>query len=135
MNWSRIAVAVSVVDLVVLGVLAGRGVVGDAEAETGISPVVRTERLELVDTGGVVRAEFKTEDDGTVILLLRDAAGTIRVKLAADERGSSLLLADNRAEVGVHILSGISYFTEQPDTMIALATPDGTTRVIRPEGP
>ena len=132
MNWSRIAVVVSLADLLVLAVLVGRGAIGTAEAETGISPVVRAERLELVDTAGIVRAEIRTEAEGAVVFRLRDAAGTVRVKLAADELGSGLLLADDRTEVGVHILSGVSRLTNQPDTMITLGGPDGAKRVIRP---
>jgi hypothetical protein len=77
MNWSRIAFAVSVVDLLVLGILAGRGVIGPAEAETdGTTPVVRAEMIELVDGNGLMRAQFKTEENGTVVLRLRDEAAT-----------------------------------------------------------
>ena len=133
MKQTRIVVVLSLANLTLLAVLIGKTGIGVAGAETdSVAPVLRAERLELVDAAGTVRAQIKTEAEGTVVFRLRDAAGTIRVKLAADELGSSLLLADDRAEVGVHILSGVSLLTNEPDTMITIAGPDGAKRVIRP---
>lgn len=130
MRIDRLGVGLGVANLVLLGVLLLQGSVGNAATEA--QPVLRAELIELVDTAGLVRAQIKTEDDGTVVFRLRDAAGNIRVKLAADEMGSGLLLADDRTDVGVHILSGISRLTNERDTMITLADPGGVKRVIRP---
>jgi hypothetical protein len=71
----------------------------------GVPDVLRAQALELVDSRGVVRATIKTEPSGEVVLRLRDADGTIRVKLGASKNGSGLLLANESAEVGVQLLS------------------------------
>ena len=57
---------------------------------------------------------------------MRDATGTIRVKLGASEDGSGLLLANDLTEPGVHILSKSS------GTSLMLQSRDGQQRVIRP---
>jgi hypothetical protein len=133
MRQNQIAVALGIVNLLLLAALIGRTGVGAADAAAdGASPVLRAERIELVDATGVVRAEIRTEADGATVLRLRDRDGNIRVKLAADAFGSGLLLADERTEVGVHILSGVSRLTSENETMITLATSDGAKRVIRP---
>ena len=54
---------------------------------------------------GVGRASIKTEDDGEVVLRLKDRTGTIRLKLGANEDGSGLLLLDSNTEPGIHALS------------------------------
>jgi hypothetical protein len=67
--------------------------------------VLRAQSIELVDGSGRVRAQLDVSPDGEVVFRLRDAKGTIRVKLAASEAGSGLLLANERTEPGVHILA------------------------------
>jgi len=127
---NRLGVGLGVANLVLLAFLLLEGSVGNAAPEA--QPVVRAELIELVDGAGLVRAQIRTEEDGTVVFRLRDAEGNVRVKLAADEMGSGLLLADETTGVGVHILSGISRLTNQRGTMITLADPGGVKRVIRP---
>lgn len=61
--------------------------------------------FELVAPSGIQRASIKVEDDGAVILRLRDAQGNIRVKLGSDGEGSGLVLLDSEANPGVHILA------------------------------
>jgi hypothetical protein len=97
--------------------------------------VVRAQLIELVDAGGVIRAQLKTEAEGGVVFRLMDARGEIRVKLGAGEKSSGLLLADETSEVGVHLLSGISEPTGRRDTKLVLADPAGASRVIRPGEP
>lgn len=130
MRIDRLGVGLGVANLVVLAFLLLQGSVGNAAPEA--QPVVRAELIELVDRAGMVRAQIKTEDDGTVVFRLRDEEGNIRVKLAADQDGSGLVLLDDTAEVGVHMLSGISQITHERGTMITLAEPGGVARVIRP---
>ena len=91
-------------------VLAVTAVVGslvhERAAEAQTRPVVlRAHAIELVDARGEVRAQLNVEPDGEVVFRLRDAKGTIRVKLGASERGSGLLLANEETEPGVHILA------------------------------
>jgi hypothetical protein len=130
MKLSRLAVPLGLINLALLVALAVRGDVAGAAAT---EPVLRAERIELVDAAGAVRAELGTEEGGEVVLRLRDERGNIRVKLGAGALGSGLLLADETADVGVHIRSGISRLTHRRDTGITLAEPDGTKREIRPE--
>lgn len=67
--------------------------------------VVRAQAIELVDERGQIRAQLNVESNGEVVFRLRDAKGTIRVKLGASEDGSGLLLLNESTEPGVHILA------------------------------
>jgi len=66
---------------------------------------ISVREFELLDKNGVQRASIKTEDDGEVVLRLKDRTGTIRLKLGANENGSGLLLLDSNTEPGIHALS------------------------------
>jgi hypothetical protein len=101
MNMQRAAVALSVLNLFVLGFLLTR--MGTTSAQTEVSPLVRTRAIELVDEGGKVRAQLNVESNGEVIFRLRDREGTIRAKFGADDRGSALLLMDDRTEATVRM--------------------------------
>jgi hypothetical protein len=87
--------------------------------------VVRAEAIELVDGSGRVRAQLNVSPDGEVVFRLRDENGTIRAKLGADERGSGLLLLDNKTEPGVHVLA------TRARTSLTLRR-GGHRRVLRP---
>jgi hypothetical protein len=102
MKLLRVAVALLCADLVLLlGVLLwGRSAVAQA-----VPSVLRTRALELVDDRGLVRAQLEVESSGEVVFRLRDATGTIRVKLGASEEGSGLVLLDEATEPGVHMLA------------------------------
>ncbi|HUP25871.1 MAG TPA: hypothetical protein VNB06_23385 [Thermoanaerobaculia bacterium] len=67
--------------------------------------VLRARAIELVDVRGQVRAQLDVEESGEVVFRLRDASGTIRVKIGAAEDGSGLLLLDEKTEPGVHLLA------------------------------
>lgn len=61
----------------------------------GSTLLERASATELVDGNGQVRAQLNVDDDdGEVVLRLRDADGSIRVKLGASKDGSGLLLLD-----------------------------------------
>lgn len=77
---------------------------GSVAAGTG-PEVLRAQRIELVDERGVERARLSTESNGDVVLRLLGAGGEVRVKLAASDEGSGLLLANSDTEPGVHILA------------------------------
>lgn len=95
--------------------------------ETGTVPkVLRAQTIELVDERGKTRASLKTEPGGDVVLRMMDAKGTIRVKLGAAEDGSGLLLLDDRAEPGVHVLA------KRGGTSLTLAEHGKETRVLKP---
>jgi hypothetical protein len=61
--------------------------------------------FELVAPSGTQRASIKVEEDGAVVLRLRDAQGNIRVKLGSGEDGSGLVLLDSETNPGVHMLA------------------------------
>ena len=80
---------------------------------------ITVKEFELVDKNGQQRASIRAEADGEVVLRLRDANGTIRVKLGGSQNGSGLVLLNDSTNVGI----------------IALAKKDGTTlTVINKEG-
>jgi hypothetical protein len=97
----KLQVFIGIVFLLVLGV-----VLHERPAEARAVPkVVRAQMIELVDGRGVRRASLKVEPQGAVVFRLFDEAGTIRVKLGANEAGSGLLLANEATEPGVHLLA------------------------------
>jgi hypothetical protein len=66
------------------------------------------------------------ESNGEVVFRLRDAQGTIRVKMGASEDGSGLLLINDLTEPGVPILA------DQNGTSLTLNDEGGAKRVIEP---
>ena len=88
-----------------LALLLGAALNDRAARASETQTVLRAQAIELVDDGGQVRAQLNVTSGGEVVFRLRDARGTIRVKLAASETGSGLLLANERTEPGVHILA------------------------------
>lgn len=88
--------------------------------------MLRARMIELVDDRGQVRADLKVETGGEVVFRMRDAKGTIRVKLGASEDGSGLLLLDDRTEPAVHLLA------KRTGTTVTLAERGKEKRVIKP---
>jgi hypothetical protein len=76
----------------------------DAAAQA-TPPVIRAQAIELVDSKGQVRAQLNVESSGEAVFRMRDAGGTIRVKIGADADGSGLLLLDESTEPAVHMLA------------------------------
>ena len=113
--------------LVGVGLLLALGVLlGQSRAHADAVPsVLRAQKLELVDRGGVVRASLVTYDDGAVVFRLMDEKGTIRVKLGAGKDGSGLVLANEKTEPGLHLLA------TKKQTFVAIQR-DDRRRVLRP---
>ena len=125
----RLAVLLTIVNLVVLLVLLGNDVAG----AQGDSPVLRGRGLELVDATGRVRAQFTVEPDGEAVFRMRDPSGTIRVKIGAGNSGSGLLLLDETTEPGVQIVARRAAApTGATTTRISLTGAEGRRRVIEP---
>src|SRR5688572_21145802 len=118
----KLALPLTVLNLGLLGAIAFTQ--AQAAAPT-VQPVLRARLIELVDTKGEVRAQLKTEASGEVVLRLRDQAGQIRVKLGSGADGSGLVLLDERTEVRVHLLAGISAIDHKPATHITVADARG----------
>jgi hypothetical protein len=127
---SRLAIVVTVVNLVLLAVLLSHDRAAVAQDDPS---VLRGRSLELVDAKGQVRAEFKVEPDGEALFRMRDSAGAIRVKLGAGDDGSGLLLIDETTEPGVQIIARRAATPDRPaTTRINLTGADGQRRTITP---
>ena len=126
----RLAVFLTVVNLIVLVVLLTHDNLTVAQSD---SPILRGRGLELVDVTGQVRAQFNVEPDGEAVFRMRDASGTIRVKLGAGNSGSGLLLLDETSEPGVQIIARRAAApTGATTTRISLTGSEGRRRVITP---
>ncbi len=90
------------------------------------SPIIRARAIELVDDNGQSRALLSVEANGETVFRLRDAKGTIRVKLGASEDGSALLLLNDSTSPGIHALA------KNNGTTLTLINKDGRTRVMEP---
>ncbi len=102
-------------------------IAGGQASEAGqIAAVLRAQLIELVDIKGQTRAQLKVEPDGETVFRMRDARGTIRVKLGASEHGSGLLLLDDNAEPAVHLLA------KRMGTTLTLAEKGKDKRVMTP---
>jgi hypothetical protein len=102
MKLQKVAIVITVVNLLVLGLLVFEIT---PKAAGDVLESVKTRRFELVDGAGKVRVQINTEESGEVIFRLRDASGTIRTKFGADAEGSGLVLMDDRTEATVQIRS------------------------------
>jgi hypothetical protein len=116
--------------VVIVG-LTTAGAKAAPEPALGPATTLRAQRLELLDASGRVRGQIQVEDSGEVVFRLRDEAGRIRVKLGASQRGSALILLDERTEPGVRLSAGLSALTQRPDTHLMLSAA-GASRTIRP---
>lgn len=143
MRTQRVAVTLTIVNLVLLAVLVA-GAVRPSGIAAAVSPplasgaeaqevpVLRTRRLEIVDERGQIRSRLNVEAGGEVVLRMTGRSGTIRVKLGADDRGSGLLLLDEATEPGVHIMARRTG-TEARGTTTSLTLRAGRQQqVIRP---
>lgn len=124
----RLCVVLCALNVVLLGMLLAERT--GAEASQGAS-TLRGRGLELVDASGRTRAQFDVEPSGDAVFRIRDAEGTIRVKLGAGPTGSALLLLDETTEPGVHLIARRAA-TDGATTRISLNGADGKRRVIAP---
>lgn len=67
---------------------------------------ISVREFELVDKNGKERASIKIESNGEVVVRLRDANGTIRVKVGAGEAGSGFVFLDDATEAAIHGTAG-----------------------------
>ena len=102
MKLRRVAVALLCANLVLL---LGVWLLGRSAGAQAVPSVLRARAIELVDDRGLVRAQLDVESSGEVVFRLRDASGTIRVKVGASEEGSGLVLLDEATEPGIHMLA------------------------------
>ena len=123
MRMQRLAIALTVLNMGLLLVVAARD--GSTYAQTP-PRVLRGEAIELVGRDGQVRAALTVESSGEAVFRLRDAKGTIRVKLGASDDGSALLLLDGSTEPAVHVVS------RRTGTTFTMRGADGRMHEITP---
>jgi hypothetical protein len=97
-----------------------------AERLQSVAPIIRARAIELIDANGQSRALLNIETNGETVFRLRDAKGTIRVKLGASEGGSGLLLLDDATNPGLHALA------KKSGTTVTLFNKTGRKHVIEP---
>lgn len=108
-----------------VGVLIGR--VPTSRAGESDPAVVRTQRLEVTDGAGRVRAQIATGKDGTPSLLLLDDFGRTRVQVAAFSEGASgIALLDANGKMRVNMSLGTSGVSQ-----LAVLYKDGERRAAR----
>jgi hypothetical protein len=127
MRLHRISTILSVINVVLVGWLV-TATSGTAVGQ-GPAPAIRASSIELVDDAGGVRAQLIVTPDGETLLRMRDAQGEIRVKLGASEEGSGLVMADQSAQPGLHVLA------KRGSTRMTLTDSSGQQRVIQPVDP
>jgi hypothetical protein len=129
MRSGRFLVALTVANLLLMigvwaGALGGIGGAGPPDPD-----VVRGREVQLVNDAGQVVGQLYTGDDGSGQLRLRDASGTVRVKLGVGEDGGSgLVLFDGAAEP----TPGVTASAGHARSRIVVSDADGGRRVIRP---
>ena len=122
MKTHRFMIALTVINLVILIVAL---VQTRSIAVQTVPSVLRARAIELVDERGKVRAQLNVESNEEVVFRMRDAKGTIRVKLGANEDGSGLVLMDDRTELTVQIRAN------RAGPSVKLIDKNGQERVIR----
>ena len=115
MKTQRFPTIVSLFSLVLLLFIAAR-----PSPETFEKISVR--EFELIDQHGKERASIRLESTGEIVFRLRDAKGTIRVKMGAGENGSGFVLLDDATNAGFHAVSN------ETGTKLTLTGKDGKKR-------
>jgi len=122
MKTHRFMIALTVINLVILIVAL---VQTRSTAVETVSSVLRARAIELVDERGKVRAQLNVESNEEVVFRMRDAKGTIRVKLGANEDGSGLVLMDDRTEPTLQVRAN------RAGPSVKLIDKNGQEQVIR----
>lgn len=123
MKFLRVAIVLSLVNLLLLFFLI---VMVPSTAQESVTPIVRTQAFELVDKSGKKRAQINVDEKtGEVVFRLRDSKGDIRAKFGADERGSGLILMDDRTDATVRVRA------VQSGASITLFDREGHERVVK----
>ena len=64
--------------------------------------VLRAERVEVVNAQGMVRAWLGAQDDGSVVLAMRDQEEKVRVLLIADATDTGVVVTDTMGHIVWH---------------------------------
>lgn len=91
-----------------------------------VPAVLRAQAFELVNKQNQVVAQLYLGEDGGGNLRLRDASGTVRVKLGATANGSGLLLLDKEVEPAIWLT------TNNTGTTLTLAEKGKEKKTLKP---
>ncbi len=136
MNWQRLAVMVTVLNLVIL-------ILNLAEFRAGVAAqavpdVLRGRALEIVDDHGQVRAEIKVLPAQPTLKLFDGSVGypeTVQLRLLDSKNGPHVKLATTEDGSGM-VLGGEGGYTQLSsrgkNPLIKMVTADGRERTINP---
>ena len=96
------------------------------QAKEAAPAVLRAQAFEMVNKQGQVVAQLYLGEDGAGNLRLRDASGTLRVKLGATAQGSGLLLMDKEVEPAIWLA------VKDTETTLTLAEKGKEKKVLKP---
>jgi hypothetical protein len=90
--------------ILILVVLAAAFVlVTGATSQGDDDDTIRSQRFELVDVDGSVRAVFRTDADGSTGIFIRDPEGSLRLSLTHDPDQSALFIYDDEGTVRIGV--------------------------------
>ena len=134
MKIQRIAIAVTIINLVIMSILLTKMNFATAQPQQKKSQVLRGSGLEIVDSLGKIRASISfhavVEKDGVtypagILLRLIDSKGQPSVKIGAAEDGAGISLA-NELQGYVQILA------KESGGFLKIKNADGKEQVIKP---
>ena len=134
MKIQRIAIAVTIINLVIMSILLTKMNFATAQSQQKKSQVLRGSGLEIVDSLGKIRASISfhaaVEKDGVtypagILLRLIDSKGQPSVKIGAAEDGAGITLA-NELQGYVQILA------KESGGFLKIKNADGKEQVIKP---
>jgi hypothetical protein len=138
MKTQHVAIALTVINLVVLGVIVLH--LRPAVHEQGIAPVLRGRSLEIVDDHGRVRSQIivtaattmpdgKTYPEGALFRLI-DPNGRPAVKIGGSAEGSGISLAGDSER---REWNGIQILADGAASTVKLTNKDGRQEIVTPK--
>lgn len=138
MKTQRIAIALTVINLVILGFILIR--LRPAVAVQGIAPVLRGHSLEIIDERGRVRSQIivttpttmpdgKTYPEGALFRLI-DPNGRPVVKIGGSAEGSGMSLGGDSER---REWSGVQILAESTGSLVKLTNKDGRQEIVTPK--
>jgi hypothetical protein len=135
MKMTRIAIALTLINLVLAIFLIAQLRPVSAQQKQNTSGVLRGRSLELIDSSGKVRAMIQIQPASivngksyaqNVILRLIDTKGKPLIKLGAGEDGAGGLYIDDGSDHGIQLI------TNKSGNFIRITNADGKEQVIKP---
>jgi len=131
MRTQRLAMALTVVNLVLLIVLLGQ--IHPLSAQEEIAPILRGKALQIVDDAGRVRASLSVlpasdQSAETVLLRLITEQGRPSVKIGASEATTGLSIAGPTGTKN----TWVTVTSDQSTSKVVVKSEDGGEQIIQP---